>query len=328
MAVKKRLSDGKDALMNRKDSLSESYGVRRARLLRYLEDLGRRRPSISALTTALDNFIRHQMTLHSGNFAYSAFLGVFPLIFVILAIVGILCRYNPQVLQSTLDFIKKLIPDFGTNATRDMTDTIVQLRNVVGIVGIIGLLWSVSRIAYAIDRGFTAVFETRKQGFLKKKLFAFGVLFLVGFVGLAGLAITYGSSQLVHWIDQQTGPFISGICIVIGAVLSPAASFLIFATIYRVIPRTKPGYREIFWGALLAAVGLAASEYVLSFYFKYVSKYQALYGSLGVVVGIVLWLYMVGILIFFGAELVRALQVKRGKGSAPTEAELEEMTPA
>jgi len=328
LAVKKRFTDGKEALKTRKDSLADSYGVRRARFLRYLEDLGRRRPSISALTMALDNFIRHQMTLHSGNFAYSAFLGLFPLVLVILAIVGILCRYNPQVLQATLDFIRKLVPDFGSNGSRDITDSMVQLRNVVGVLGIVGLLWTVSRISYAIDRGFTAVFQTRKQGYLKKKLFAFGVLFLVGLVGMVGLAITYGSTQLVHWIDQQTGPVISALCIVLGAVLTPAASFLIFATILRVIPRQKPGYREVFWGALFAALGLAASEYVLSFYFRYVSSYEALYGSLGVIIGIVLWLYFVGILIFFGAELVRALQVKRGKAVAPTKVELEEINPA
>jgi membrane protein len=320
MTLKHKMKKRKDALKAGKESFASGYRSRRERFFRYLEDLGQRHPSISVLTKALEDFLRHNMNLHAGNFAYSAFLAIFPAVFLALAVVGYLFRYNPSAMQSTIDFIRKLIPDFGGKTIVNTADSLSKLRNVAGVIGILGLLWSVSRISYAIDTGFTAVWQTRKQSYFKKKVFAFGVLLLVGLAGVMGLAITFLSSQFLSWIDKQTGPVISALTFVLGLFLSPAATLLIFAVLYRVMPRKKPGFREVFWGALIAALSLDAVEYLLSFYFTSISKQQALYGSIGVILGVVLWLYVVGIMVFFGAEIVHVLQEKRGLGlEAPDE---------
>jgi len=295
-----------------KESLAIRYRAGRARSFKHLEAIGERHTSVAVLTGSLEDFFRHRMTLHAGNFAYSGFLAIFPLVFTILAIIGYIFRYNPAVMQSAIESIRKMLPDFGANTIINASDSVARLRNVVGVLGILGLLWSVSRISYAINTGFDAVWEAGKKSYWKKRAFAFGVLLLVGLVGLIGLAITFASSQLLQWIDKETGLALSAIVFVVGLVLSPAATFLILSTLYRVIPRQKPGMREVFWGALTSALLLDAFEYLLSFYFTTVSKQQALYGSLGVLLGIVIWLYLVGILIFFGAEIVHVLQVRRG----------------
>ncbi len=320
MPIKHRLNKHKESIIAKKDSVATGYGAGRERFLAYLEKTGRKHPSVSVVTKALAKFFRQDMTINAGNFAYSAFLAFFPLVFIVLSIVGYFCQYNPSSLNAVVDFLKKLMPDFGASFPKEITQSIINLRGVVGVIGLIGLLWSVSRISYAIDRGFSTIWGTPKRSYFRKKLFAFGVLILVGLVGIAGLALTYFSSQALGWINAQVGPFLSGVCLVLGFILGPAATFLIFATLYKVIPSEKPRIREVFWGALAATIVLGIGEYILSFYFKYVSKYQALFGSLGIIVGIVLWLYIVGILVFYGAEVVHTLQEKRGlEGETPDE---------
>ncbi|MEW6554098.1 MAG: YihY/virulence factor BrkB family protein [Actinomycetota bacterium] len=271
--------------------------------------LAQRYGFIAVIDQAIRNFFRHGMSLHAGNFAYSAFLAIFPLFLLIAAVIGFIFSYNSDVMQKVTEAIRNVLPDMPSTVNA-ASESLVRLRNVVGILGIIGLLWTISKITYAIQTGFEEVWETYKRSFVKKKLFAFGVMFLLLLVGIVGLAVTFVSSQFFSWLNRETGPVLSTLAVVFGALLSPLASTLIFAVLYRRIPLVRPGWKEVLWGAITAALLLDAAEYGLGIYFTKISKNQALYGSLGVVLGIVLWLYVVGILIFLGAEIVHVLQLR------------------
>lgn len=272
-----------------------------------LEAIEERQGWVKVLDQSVRNFLEHGMTLHAGNFAYSAFLAIFPLILLAVSIVGFLFNYDPATLQKFIDLLKSSVPDMQVTIP-NAVDTMVKWRGVVGVLGLVGLLWSVSRIAYALNRGFGEIWQGERRSLIRKKVLAFVVMLIVMVVGLIGLGVTFASSQLLAWINHQVGPILSGLCFVLGLILSPLATILIFATLYRTIPVKRPGWKEIIWGALTAALILDALEYLLSFYFTRISKTQALFGPLGIVAGIVLWLYFVGIMILLGAEIVGALQ--------------------
>ncbi len=282
------------------------------------EHLAEKYGFIAVIDRAIRDFLRHGMTLHAGNFAYSAFLAIFPLFLLTASIIGFIFSYNADVMQKVTEAIRGVLPDMPSTIN-GISDSMLRLRNVVGVLGIIGLFWTISKITYAIQTGFEEVWETYKRSFVKKKLFAFGVMFLLLLVGIVGLAVTFISSQFFSWLNRETGPVFSTLAVVFGALLSPLASTLIFAVLYRRIPLIRPGWKEVLWGALTAALLLDISEYGLGVYFTKISSNQALYGSLGVVLGIVLWLYVVGILIFFGAEIVHVLQLRWGTGGEDEE---------
>ena len=282
------------------------------------EHLAERYGWMAVMDQAIRDFFRHGMTLHAGNFAYSAFLAIFPLFLLTASVIGFIFSYNTEVMQKVTEAIRGVLPDMPSTIN-GISDSMLRLRNVVGVLGIIGLFWTISKITYAVQTGFEEVWETYKRSFIKKKLFAFGIMFLLLLVGIIGLAVTFISSQFFSWLNRETGPVFSTLAVVFGALLSPLASMLIFAVLYRQIPLIKPRWKEVLWGALIAALLLDAAEYGLGFYFTKISTNQALYGSLGVVLGIVLWLYVVGILIFFGAEIVHVLQQRWGTGSEDEE---------
>jgi membrane protein len=301
----------KSRLMEKWSDLSVFFKARAERSSRWLDDFTARHGWAAVSVQAVKDFFRHDMTIHSGNFAYSSFLAIFPLILLITSIVGFVFSYSPETMQKLIDILRKTVPDMPVTIG-NAVESLQRFRGVVGVLGLIGLVWSVSRIAYAIQTGFDQIWEMKKRSYVRKKIFALGVMLLIGVVGLIGLSITMLSTGFFSWLRDVTGPVISTLAVVLGAILSPLASAIIFATLYRTLPQKKPGWREIFWGALTAALLLDISEYGLGFYFTRISKAQAIYGSIGVVIGIVLWLYVVGMLIFIGAEMVRALQERRG----------------
>ncbi len=286
-----------------------------AHALAHWEGLKKRRARAAVPVQVIKDFQRHGMALYAGNFAYSAFLALFPLLLLVVSIVGFVFSFSPAVMQRVVDGIKQALPEMP-GAVDDMVDSIVRFRGAAGIFSLLGLLWTVSKIAYAIQRGFERVWQMKERSFVKKRLSAMGIMLLLILFVIIGLGISFFSTQFLSRIGERAGRLVSVLTLILGVLLGPAVSAFVFAVLYRTVPLRKPGWKEIMWGAVSASVLLYVAEYLLGIYFTRISKAQALYGSLGVVLGIVLWLYMVGIFIFLGAEIVHVLQESRGTGGA------------
>lgn len=301
----------KDQYRKKKEELTGQYQARGEALSGRLQAARERYGWLDVLYQSGQGFFRDKMTLHAGNFAYSAFLGIFPLALFIFSIVGYFTHYDPGTMQAIKDAIKNSLPDMQATAT-SAAESVQRLRGTIGVIGLIGLLWSMSRITYSFQLGFEAAWGMKQRGYIVKKVYSVALMMLLLLVAIIGLAITFISTQMFSWVNEHTGPILSSFMVVASHIVSPAATILIFAMLYRTIPRDKPGWKEILWGALPMALLLDLFEYGLGIYFTRISKTQALYGSMGIVVGIVLWLYFVGIFIFLGAEIVQTLQ-KRWK---------------
>src|SRR4030042_5601805 len=137
-----------------------------AKAAELLDDLSERFGWVAVLDESLRNFFRHDMTLHAGNFAYSTFLAIFPLVLLITFVIGLLFSYNPDVMQKVVDFLRNAIPDMPTTIG-DAAQAMVRFRSVVGVLGVVGLFWTTSKIAYAIQTGFEQIWETRRRSFIR-----------------------------------------------------------------------------------------------------------------------------------------------------------------
>jgi membrane protein len=96
--------------------------------------------------------------------------------------------------------------------------------------------------------------------------------------------------------------------------------------IYYLGPNARHGFRSTIPGAVLAIAVWFLGSWGLSFYLGHLSNYNATYGSMGALIGLMLWFYLTALAILLGAELnaERAKQKARDAGlaaqvSAPTE---------
>jgi membrane protein len=72
--------------------------------------------------------------------------------------------------------------------------------------------------------------------------------------------------------------------------------------LYRVLPSPRPRTREIWPGAVVAAVLISATRGALDLYFEYLADFGALYGSLGALMALLIFVYAVSLILVFGAE--------------------------
>ena len=88
----------------------------------------------------------------------------------------------------------------------------------------------------------------------------------------------------------------------IGDVLPFVFTVGVVLFLYRVLPCPRPRTREIWPGAVVAAALISITRGGLEIYFEYLSDFGALYGSLGALMALFIFVYAVSLILVFGAE--------------------------
>lgn len=278
--------------------------------VRGLRAMAGRHPSITLAVQAIREFSRHRMTLTAAYFAYHCFMAIFPLLLLVSAILGFVLKSDPALQQEIINHILELFPDFG-GTLKSILDGVVASRHLVGTIGLLGLLWAGTRIAKSLEIGTCIIWETDKRRYWKRKLLALGILFILGFLGAVAIGFNLASSSLMSWMSKHASPLWTSASFVVSTLLSLTIASLILTAMYILVPQERPEFREAAGGALVAAVLFHIIDYGFSYYFVHMAKTQALYGTIGVIIGVLIWLYLIGIVIFLGAELVHLLSLRK-----------------
>jgi membrane protein len=88
----------------------------------------------------------------------------------------------------------------------------------------------------------------------------------------------------------------------VGDALPFVFSVAVVLFLYRVLPWPRPRTREIWPGAVVAAALISITRGALDLYFEYLADFGALYGSLGALMALLIFVYAVSLILVFGAE--------------------------
>ncbi len=265
--------------------------------MEHLERLAEGRPR---LRFALDVQKRFG-ELHGNNLGASivlqAFLSIFPMLLVVIAVVGFFSA-------SGTDVAGRLIAQLGLSgdAARAVSDAMLvaeRSRRVASIVGIAGLLWSGLGLVDALQYGYDQVWQVQARGIKDK---AFGLFWLVG----ASVVLTVGGG--LTWLVNRLPGFLAPLAI-LGAV---AVNIALFLWSEKVLPNRDVGWRALIPGAVIAGVGLEILKAVGAFWVpRLVASSSALYGSLGIVFAILAWLLIFSRLLLYSAVVNVVLYERR-----------------
>lgn len=266
--------------------------------------------SLSILTQAIRRFNDVHASEAAAGMAYYALFSLFPLLLVLIA-VGSSVLESELVQQQLMAFITDTLPN-SHELIKQNIQRVLELRGPVGVAGIVGLLWSASgsfnTLASNINRAWQ---QADSRGFLERRLVALGI---VG--SLAGLLILSVISTAVLDLLSQFGVPLRGSDFLyetrlwkVGSNLLPVLfRLLIFLGLYRWVPNKKVRWSEAFWGALVAALGWEVATTAFTWYLgSGLVRYELVYGSLGTIVGLMFWLYVISLIALFGAHISAAI---------------------
>jgi membrane protein len=181
-------------------------------------------------------------------------------------------------------------------------------------VSLLGLLWSGTGVFTVlvghVNRAWT---EAEPRSFVEKRLLGLGV----GLIGVlaAVLLVALLSTPLLNLLPRLELPLGDSAAIryrplwaLIASGLSALVAFLALLNLYRWVPNTVVRWSEAAWGALFVALAWEAVKRGFAWYVSSgLVNYRLVYGSLGAVVALLLWIYVSGWLVLLGAHLSAAI---------------------
>lgn len=225
----------------------------------------------------------------AASIGLAAFLSLFPLLLVSIAVLGFLS-------SNDAGFANRLVGDLGLEgqAAETVTDGISTAegsRRAASVVGFGGLVLSSLGVVGALQTAVNSAWQTIGRGFVDK---------LVALAWMAGAGTLF-------LLTLAAGPLmrlLPGPAIVAGSALSIAVTTAILIWAYGFLGNQPLPWRAHLPGAVLGAIGFEVLKLVGSFYVpRAVASSSALYGSIGVVFAVLAWLLLYSRLFVYGAVL-------------------------
>jgi membrane protein len=264
---------------------------------------------------------------------YYSVLSLFPLLLVLVALVGVFGQY-PQTVNAMIDVVRQVAPGSAADTIERSITGIVRNKGGAGALlgfGLLGAIWSASGYIGAFMRASNAVYEVEEgRPFWKLRPLQLAVT-LVMVVLLAALAIGFvASGSVARALGDVIG--LGGSAVDVWNVAKWPVMLLIAIVMVALLtwvgPNVKhPRFRWITPGSAVAIVTLLIASAGFAFYASNFGSYNATYGALGGVIVFLIWLWIANLALLFGveldAELERQRELESGQPAAAHELQLE-----
>jgi membrane protein len=254
--------------------------------------------------------------------AYSSILTFFPLLLVVGSVLAT-SRKTEVYLREISYALGRILPAGSGAALAYLKE---RSERPVGVLITASLitLWTASGVMISWMEGFRRSYELPKRwGLVKERLIAFSLVILAGIpLGFATILVAFGSrieTRILFAIGHEFGPYILLMWTVIRWVIAGLTSIAVIALIYHnAVPRTQP-WHSVLPGATLATAMWFAATALFGWYLQRYADYSILYGSLGVSIALLVWMYMISLIILVGAEFNAMLFPRSKLGRELTE---------
>lgn len=239
--------------------------------------------------------------------SYHVLFSLVPLFTFLVSIFALLLQNDARredLINSLLDRFP-LSEEAGLDLERILSG-IPTPASVIGIISIIGFLWSASGMMGSLRIGLTAAFDDgTKRAYFHSKLVDLLLVLAIGALFL----LSFGLSVFIHAVerwDSDVADFLSSIGLgeggVLGTVVPLLVTFVAFASLYHFVPPSKPSMRDVWVGALVGTIAFELVKVGFSFYLATLATYDVVYGSLGSLFAFLFVVYLQSSVVLFCGE--------------------------
>jgi len=265
--------------------------------------LGRSTP-VRLMVRVLQEMGEDDATHMAASVSYYTVLSLFPLILALTAIIGWVVGSQSRQ-DELVEFIVGFLPG-SEQFVRDSVETAKSLRAAVGVVAVLGLIWSASAVFGSITRVVNRAWDvSQNPPFHKNKPRQLAMALGVGALFVLSVSLT----SFMQWaatieIGGRTVVDLLGGQVFTILLRLPALSisFAIFLAIYKFLPNTKTYWRYIWMGAALAAVLFEIGKGLFLWYLENFAQFDHLYGNIASIIVLMVWTYFCAIILILGAE--------------------------
>ncbi|WP_291637438.1 YihY/virulence factor BrkB family protein [Clostridium sp.] len=269
---------------------------------------------LNNLKELLCRVIDDDITALAAQLTYYLLLSFFPFLVLLLTMLG----YSNLQSSDVLIYLGQVIPKSTFDLIYATVIEVVDSRNGNLLsLSIVGILWSGSSGFTSIIKGLNKAYdEEETRPYLK--ILAISILFMVGLalvIIIAVALVVFG--QMIGGVIVQRFQLSSRFMLnwdIIRYLVTLVGMVFIFAALYHFTPCRRLTWREVMPGAIVSTLGWLISSLGFAYYVNNFNNFSNIYGGIGTVIVLMLWLYITSIIILLGGEVNALLAFeKEGK---------------
>ncbi len=239
----------------------------------------------------------------SAQLAFYLLLALFPFVLFLLNLISFTSITSADFVENIAGFL----PTDVETLFRDIVREIMGAKSTGLLsIGALVTLWSASRGISAISFGLNMAYDKREtRPFLK--VAAITILFTIGIavMVLAVLLFLIFGEVLARDIFSclDGAEAFTKLWRILRYIVPLIIMLFVFSLLYKFVPNCRLKFKHVLPGALIASFGWAAASVIFSLYINGFANYTRIYGSIGGIIILLLWLYISSLIIILGGEV-------------------------
>jgi membrane protein len=262
----------------------------------------------------IKNLKEDEVMDRANGVAYNFILAVFPAIIFLFTLIPFVTTYFPEVnTESIMGFMKELMPSTMYDvASTTVLDIVSNQRGGLLTLGFFFAMFLSTNGMMALMRAFNACYKTieNRPGW-KTRLIATGltfnmalVLFLATILLVIGqFVLDYLLSNLYRFEFLNLDAYSLYLLSIVRFVVIFIVFFLAISTIYYFGPAIHYNWRFFSIGSLIATILCLGVTVGFSYYITNFGTYNKVYGSIGVMIAMMVWVQLMTVVLLVGYEI-------------------------
>ena len=259
----------------------------------------------------MDVVSSHHTGAYAAQAAYFFVLFMIPIILLLLTMVQFTSLTKDYIMNAVL----QAFPTTVEGLIESIVDQVYSQSGTIIPITVLVALWSAGRGVLSISNGLNCVYEsreTRNYVYLRIRASLYTVIFLVAII--LSLVLSVFGNRIAIMLNQHFPVLVRLIDTVIRSrtLITLCILTLFWDTVYKYLPNRKnigkTTMKKQLPGAIFTACAWQVISFVFSIYLDIFTGFTTMYGSLTMIILIMLWLYMCMYVILLGGEVNALLQ--------------------
>jgi YihY family inner membrane protein len=265
-------------------------------MLQRIDQWQQRRRGVSFLTATLVRYHEDRGRQSGALLSYYGFVSLFPLLLVLVTVLGIVLDENDDLRGRILDTVFARIPIVGAQLRASATS--LDTSGITLLLGLLVSIWAglavVKHAQDALNHQWALPWYRRPR-FLQRSVRALGALVVVG----AGIVVATAATNLAAF-----APTLDGAGRPLGALVAIVVNVAVLTASLRVLITPEVGWRSLVPGGIVGGVALWLLQLVGGEYVAHVVlDASEVYGTFAVMFGLLVWIALVARVILLANEL-------------------------
>lgn len=249
----------------------------------------------------------------AASTAFFALFSLAPILIITISVFGFFVS-NSEGREEIMNQVATLLGEDSSQLLENAIQNyqIVENSTIGVIIGFIFFFISATTLFSVVKEAINYIWRVKAKADMKRsiiqllmnRLFSFAVILSIVVVMLLSFAVDATTGFLSEFLEQHISTNLIIIAKWINYALSLVLTMIIFLLIYKILPDVKVQWNASLFGTIITTVLFIAGKHIIQYIIGN-SNLGAVYGTASSLIILLMWIYYVSIIFYFGVELCR-----------------------